>query len=321
MKPRQKKNAVPQNGIESQGASSDPRVPAAFRDFIERLELISKEKPDILLNTLSNVFAMRAVGNKTHGDLAEIALSEFVNFFVYDFSSLHVGKANYRKKTKEEDISVTCKAGTFKGVEIPVSVKAYGVGPLQLSTDKDNRLFPFLKTAVGKEVTEGKAKQAVSNEIFEDAAKLNVLPLIYDKKNGRCNIMLFDFKQAFDATARIVLVPARKRFDSQEQAVISGSGRKHPIYLFLDSDGKYLFEVRYGGASANALQRGLWTNTQKADASLFTSVTGGWVKYADRPELVQLIAVALNATPSGHKDALTSLETDIETLKRSAGLP
>ena len=50
----------------------DPRAQAAFSEFVERLELISKDRPGVLLNTLSNVFAMRAVGNKTHGDLAEI---------------------------------------------------------------------------------------------------------------------------------------------------------------------------------------------------------------------------------------------------------
>ncbi|MCY4233675.1 MAG: hypothetical protein OXE59_08065 [Bacteroidetes bacterium] len=64
---------------------------------------------------------MRLIGNKTHGDLAEIAISEFVNQYMYDFSSIHVGKDLYRAKSQEE---------------FQVSLKAYGVGPLQLSTDK-----------------------------------------------------------------------------------------------------------------------------------------------------------------------------------------
>ncbi len=56
--------------------------------------------------TLSNIFTMRLIGNKTHGDLAEIAISEFINQYMYDFKSIHVGKDLYRAKSKEEDITV-----------------------------------------------------------------------------------------------------------------------------------------------------------------------------------------------------------------------
>ena len=52
--------------------------------------------------------------------------------------------------------------------------------------------------------------------------------------------------------------------------------RKHPVYIFLDSDGKYIAEVRYGNATSNALQRGLWTHTKKA-LPFFDSITNGWV--------------------------------------------
>lgn len=299
-------------------------IRSAFHDFIERLELILKEKPGILINTLSNIFAMRAVGNKTHGDLAEIGLSEFINYFVYDFSSLHVGKENYRKKTQEEDISVTSKVGAYKGVAIPISVKAYGIGPLQLSTDKENQLYRFLQAAIEKEATgtiEGtRAKQVLGNAVFQSAANLNVLSLIYDEKNRQCNIMPFDLRKAFAATKHIVPVVAGQTFDFRTQSIISKGRRKHPIFLFLDKQYKYLCEVRYGDASANALQRGIWTNTRIANPAFFRSLTGGWVSYSKRPTLVQLIAVALNATASGHKAALKPLEKDIQTLKRNVGL-
>jgi len=43
-----------------------------------------------------------------------------------------------------------------------------------------------------------------------------------------------------------------------------GSGRKHPVFRFCDKQGAYICEVRYGDASANALQRGLWANTKNA---------------------------------------------------------
>ena len=51
---------------------------------------------------------------------------------MYDFSSIHVGKDLYRAKTKEEDIRVT---NDVTNEEMLISLKAYGVGPLQLSTD------------------------------------------------------------------------------------------------------------------------------------------------------------------------------------------
>ena len=41
---------------------------------------------------------MRLIGNKTHGDLAEIGMAEFINQFMYDFKSIHVGKDLFRAK-------------------------------------------------------------------------------------------------------------------------------------------------------------------------------------------------------------------------------
>ena len=67
----------------------------AFTDFVKRLTLlISKNRPLITV-TLSNIFTMRLIGNKTHGDMAEIAVSEFINQYMYDFEAVHVGKDLY----------------------------------------------------------------------------------------------------------------------------------------------------------------------------------------------------------------------------------
>ena len=85
---------------------------------------------------------MRLIGNKTHGDLAEIAISEFINQYMYDFKSIHVGKDLYRAKSKEEDITVENEITNEK---FPISLKAYGDGPSQLSTDKTFQLYPLLE--------------------------------------------------------------------------------------------------------------------------------------------------------------------------------
>ena len=49
----------------------------AYKDFTERLKLLVRKRPELM--TLSNILTMRLIGNKTHGDLAEIAISEFIN--------------------------------------------------------------------------------------------------------------------------------------------------------------------------------------------------------------------------------------------------
>jgi hypothetical protein len=107
-----------------------------YKDFTNRLKLLISKHPNLIVTTLSNIFTMRLIGNKTHGDLAEIAIAEFVNQYMYDFRSVHVGKDLYRAKSQEEDITII---NEITKVEFPVSLKAYGDGPLQLSTDKNFR--------------------------------------------------------------------------------------------------------------------------------------------------------------------------------------
>ncbi len=75
-----------------------------FIDFTQRLKLLIGKNPQLITTTLSNIFTMRLVGNKTHGDLAEIAIAEFINQYMYDFKSIHVGKDLFRAKQSEEDI-------------------------------------------------------------------------------------------------------------------------------------------------------------------------------------------------------------------------
>jgi hypothetical protein len=273
---------------------------AAYRDFMQRLKLLISKNPDLITITLSNIFTMRLIGNKTHGDLAEIAIAEFINQYMYDFRSVHVGKDLYRAKTKEEDITVI---NEITKDEFPISLKAYGDGPLQLSTDKNFRMFPRLERE-GKEISDPARIQAIfADDAFTDFGKINVLPLIYDEKKQRCNIMVFDYGRVKTNTAIIKLEEP-------------GKGRKHPVYRFYDASGGYICEVRYGGASANALQRGLWTHTRNA-LDYFDSLTGGWVSYSHNLVLVQLFSHALVSTQRGHAAALEKVKEDIEQLKRS----
>jgi hypothetical protein len=246
---------------------------------------------------------MRLIGNKTHGDLAEIAIAEFINQYMYDFRSVHVGKDLYRAKTHEEDIKII---NEITKAEFPVSLKAYGDGLLQLSTDKDFSMFPRLE----RESKDIRGKDRIQ-KVFDDPAfvefrKINVLPLIYDEKRKRCNILVFDYEKAMSHTARIV----------REDA---GRGRKHAVYRFYDANGDYVCEVRYGDAAANALQRGLWTHT-KNGLKYFDSITNGWIDYSHNLILVKLFSHALVSSSAGHESALEKIKEDIALLKKKAGM-
>ncbi len=230
---------------------------------------------------------------------------------MYDYKSIHVGKDLFRAKKHEEDIVII---NEITKVEFPLSLKAYGDGPLQLSTDSDQKMFPFLETQ-GVDITDHKQIEAIfKSREFVDFSVINVMPLIYDEKKQRCNIMIFDHEKARTATCRIVYVGENQRFDVGTNNVISGKGRAHPIFMFIDARGNYICEVRYGGASANALQRGLWTHTKNA-VSYFDTLTNGWIDYSHNHTLVKLFSLALNSSEQGHKLANEILQKDIDRLK------
>lgn len=274
-----------------------------YKDFTSRLKLLVSKHPDLITITLSNIFTMRLVGNKTHGDLAEIAIAEFINQYMYDFRSIHVGKDLYRAKSQEEDIKII---NEITKAEFPVSLKAYGDGPLQLSTDKNFRMFPRLERE-GNKIHGRVAVQKILNDpAFAEFRNINVLPLIYDEKKKHCNILVFDYDRAVRETAHI----------TKEEV---GRGRKHAVYRFTDGDGNYICEVRYGDAAANALQRGLWTHT-KNGLKYFDSITGGWIDYSHNLILVKLFSHALVSSEAGHTSALEKIKADIARLKKRSGL-
>jgi len=273
-----------------------------YKDFTARLKLLISKNPHLITTTLSNIFTMRLIGNKTHGDLAEIAIAEFINQFMYDFTSVHVGKDLYRAKEHEEDIKII---NEITKAEFPVSLKAYGDGPLQLSTDKNFQMFPKLQS-LGTLIEGHAVAQVWADPVFAEFGNLNVLPLIYDEKKQRCNILVFDAETARQRVTRIALEEV-------------GRGRKHPVFRFHDDDGDYVCEVRYGSATANALQRGLWTHT-KNGLKYFQSVTDGWIDYSHNHVLVRLFSHALVATAKGHEAALATLKQDIEEQKQQSRL-
>jgi hypothetical protein len=119
--------------------------------------------------------------------------------------------------------------------------------------------------------------------------------------------LVFDSRQAKASTNRIV-------------KVAEGRGRRHPVWRFETAEGQYICDVRYGDASANALQRGLWTHTRNA-APFFKSITNGWIDYSHNLTLTELLAKALNATEEGHAAALKEIDNDLARIKEREGIP
>lgn len=281
-----------------------------FKDFQDRFQILARKRPDLITNTLSNIFTMRIIGNKTHGDMAEIGIAEFIHQFMYDYDSKHVGKDLFRAKEHEEDIVVIDELTKTK---IPISLKAYGDGPLQLSTDKEAKMFPELLTR-GEDITDpDEIADIFASDAFDGLSQVNVMPLIYRESEMRCNIMVFDFEALINKTKRILYVPKGKKYDSRSMQLIDARGRSHPIFMFIDGNGNYICEVRYGNAAANALQRGLWTHTVNA-RPYFNSLTNGWISYTHNHTLVQLFKLALNASEKGHMTANVILQEDIDNL-------
>ena len=279
-----------------------------YKDFKNRLKLLISKHRHLIVNTLSNIFTMRLIGNKTHGDLAEIGMAEFINQFMYDFKSIHVGKDLFRAKEHEEDIMIINEVTQLK---FPLSLKAYGDGPLQLSTDSDQKMFPYL-VKQGRDIKDkDKITDIFNSEAFSEFSNVNVMPLIYNEEKKRCNIMIFDYEKAIRETTKIKYIGLAKSFRVKNKS----KSRIHPIFVFLDKNNNYICEVRYGGASANALQRGLWTHTKNA-VSYFDSITKGWIDYSHNHTLVKLFSLALNSTEKSHEEANEILQKDIDNLKK-----
>ena len=69
---------------------------SAYKDFTDRFRLLINKNPALIATTLGNIFTIRLLGSKTHGDLAEIAISEFINQYMLE--KAYVGQ-KLRKKT------------------------------------------------------------------------------------------------------------------------------------------------------------------------------------------------------------------------------
>ena len=263
---------------------------SSFDKFLTKFVESFSGKDPMIFSVLGNIFSMRIIGNKTHGDLAEIALTEYINQFVGGYSAKHTGKEKFRAKEFEEDIRITA---TNTEEEIPISIKTYGFGPLQLSTNKDGSMFSLLQKEIGARGTKDieKIKEILNTKCFEDFSAVNVLPLIYNEKEMKFKVIVFDLQRAYSSVRKIKFLPPRK----------IGRKKTFPIYKFFDNKDNYIFEIRYGDAKANALQRGMWTHTENAEPFFKELLAGG---YKINEPLITLIAKILVSREDTHEKIL-----------------
>ena len=105
-------------------------------------------------------------------------------------------------------------------------------------------------------------------------------------------VIVFDLVKAYSSVRCIRFLPPRD-FGSNRQTF--------PIYKFYDADGGYVFEVRYGDAKANALQRGMWTHTENAH-KYFRELLSG--EYGINQPLINLLSKILVSPKEKHEEIL-----------------
>jgi hypothetical protein len=134
-----------------------------------------------------------------------------------------------------------------------LSLKCYGKGPLQLSTNSDGGLIDnCFNYVIDKEKEQQIPLDVLLSEPFNDILTDNVLSIIYDEEHKTFSIMLIQLSTLIQKVKDIIYYPRIQKNKSFT----------YPIFKFYDENKNYLFEVRYGKKDNNALQRGLWTKIE-----------------------------------------------------------
>ncbi|MBQ6964620.1 MAG: hypothetical protein IJP82_02885 [Bacteroidaceae bacterium] len=80
-----------------------------YMDFQKRFALLANKHPKLIVNTLSNIFTMRLIGNKTHGDLAEVGMAEFIRHLCMTLIAVTWGRTSIGRKSMRKILSSSMK--------------------------------------------------------------------------------------------------------------------------------------------------------------------------------------------------------------------
>ena len=85
-------------------------------------------------------------------------------------------------------------------------------------------MFPLLSSQRQEVISDAyHIRKMLESPAFREFEQVNILPLIYDENNKKCNILVFDYERA-------------KRSIETIRKVESGRGRIHPVFQFLDAN-------------------------------------------------------------------------------------
>lgn len=273
-----------------------------LQQLLDRLAIARAENQPTFDAPFINALSMREFGNKTHGDMLEIAFVELLNSELFpDIAARHVGKERYRADGAEEDVLAWFVRTPDNRLDL--SLKAYGSGDLQLATNSNGSMSLLLTSLVGDtpnvSATTNRALIArilASPPFAEFRANTNTIAAIYTEQEltiaslreladfdtdgmGKRELQSRLVEQGIEPLNRsfqIMSFNTTEAFNSvvriSYQLGEGGRGTARPRWRFYDREGVRIMEVRYGRAGANALQRGLWTHTVNAN-SYFRIVT------------------------------------------------
>jgi hypothetical protein len=169
-----------------------------------------------------------------------------------------------------------------------LSLKCYGEGPLQLSTNPTSSLIDACLYYVSDGI---KTNQNLPLSILESDAFISlrlssekILAVVYNELALTYSITLIDIDDILSNVSKIIYTPKIKRENSFTYEIVK----------FYDNNDQYLFEVRYGKKDANALQRGLWTKTSGRENKSFDYIIKN-KKYSKNIEFLNKFAKLISS--------------------------
>ncbi|MFW6047576.1 MAG: hypothetical protein ACOCP4_07330 [Candidatus Woesearchaeota archaeon] len=232
-------------------------VKAAFKD-------LSEDNKIWLDKIISRVMDFRKTGVATAGYLMEPAIANFISE-ITGYQCRQIGKEWYRNSSENEDDIVVFAVGTADSqineiIEnrdftkmIGLSLKTYGEGDLQVSTNKSNSLRLDCEKFGERKLDKKEISTLKNKKSFNNFKALNTIQILYQEPNGR---------KIVDYSYRVTAFNTFKACEDIEHIEFI-MRKKYGIYRFFNSNKDFMFDIRYGGKSANALQRGVWTQTKK----------------------------------------------------------
>jgi len=249
----------------------------------KRFMNITERELRIFDNLVPNAEDAHKIGN-IHGYLLEPGMARYIND-EFKIPARAVGKSWYRDSVlHENDIIIADTDKDLDEYELThspprgasgFSLKFYGYGHVQLSTDKESLMRTECEKYGEQDIRDKSLiDRILSSEPFVNFRTLHTLIVCVNRKDKTYGLLKFDDAKAFSEVDNIKYTRAVK----------------YSTYDFCKGD-RLIFWVRYGGKGSNALQRGPWSDTKKAEEYFAKLID--WRRYYDNGTFVDFLTNAL----------------------------